>query len=175
MKRIALVIAALVAIAGVSWSGTTSGQDATGDRVSALETQVARLDHRVTVIEGATRIATLAATPGAEGHVLSGSIILKGSKSIWPSSNVSCHGTDGFDDLVEGAQVLVLNGSGDILVVGRLQDGLSLSTYQCQFHFRVPNVPDSPIYTVRVGNRNGPTYSADDLDALNWTVELSIG
>jgi len=92
----------------------------------------------------------------------------------------------GYDDIAEGTTVVVKNEKGTLIATGKLGQGGLSTDYNgigspgwqdvgCTFPFTVTGVPKASIYTVTVSNRGEQTYSADDLTAKNWNVELSLG
>jgi hypothetical protein len=43
------------------------------------------------------------------------------------------------------------------------------------FSFKVPDVKNAGFYTVKVSHRDGPNYSAKEMDGQGWKVGLTIG
>jgi len=82
----------------------------------------------------------------------------------------------GYDDVQEGAQVTVSNSSGNVLAVGRLENGIyNGGSMHVTFEFTVDDLPDAAIYQVEVAHRGALTYSKRDLTVRGWTVDLTLG
>lgn len=82
----------------------------------------------------------------------------------------------------EGSQVVVQDGAGAVLAVGSLSGGaaveplgygVGLAKY-CSFDVSVEDVPPSAVYQVVVADRVAFTGSADQLDAIGWTLDAAI-
>lgn len=101
-----------------------------------------------------------------------------------------CYGRAGYDDITEGAQVVVKDASGTIVATGSLGAGEANGTAgdigpngqlvpstatTCTFPITVGSVPDSSFYSVEVSHRGAQTYSRDQLVANGWTIALSLG
>lgn len=101
----------------------------------------------------------------------------------------ACAGTNGYDDFGPGMNVTVRDGEGKIVGVGNTEalteadrtgiwaDDVEFSegsTVSCVVKFTV-EVKPSEFYSVEVGSRGELTYSADELEASGWHVELSLG
>lgn len=100
---------------------------------------------------------------------------------VWESvQNPVCAGTDGFDDVRTGAQVVVTDAGGATVAVGTLGEGLA--SYQtvngeslaisCKFSFAIPDVPAGKgFYGVAVTHRGSMQYQEAQLrEALQLTL-----
>lgn len=87
-----------------------------------------------------------------------------------------CRGSSGYDDLREGAQVIVRNDS-EVVGVAELSAGEVAkypSSVVCEFRFKVADVPEgADYYGLTVGNRNELQVSVDE--ATSGRVALTIG
>jgi hypothetical protein len=95
--------------------------------------------------------------------------------SLQSGSTYSCPlgAGDGFSDLVPGGQVVVADGSGDVLGTASLNGG-TLSVLGCTFTFTVPDLPPEPFYEVTVTHRGTLTYSAQELATKGWKIASSV-
>lgn len=85
-----------------------------------------------------------------------------------------CTGSGGYDDIREGAQVVVRDGGGRTLALGSLGGGEMIAA-TCVFPFEIPGVPRSRFYSVEVSHRGEVNFSREDLVANQWVVQLSLG
>lgn len=84
----------------------------------------------------------------------------------------------GYDDIQVGAQVLVRDASDKIIGTGSLGNGGGVphgDSAWCAFPFTVDRLPEADFYSIEVTHRKPLTYSRDELEALNWTVDLKLG
>jgi len=102
---------------------------------------------------------------------------------------VTCSGKDGYSDIAAGAQVLVKDGSGDIIASGRLGQGegalvdpadkdarwSTFVSYYCEFPFVIEDVATVDFYTVEVSHRGGLTNTREELEALGWNISFELG
>lgn len=95
-----------------------------------------------------------------------------------------CQGTGGYDDIQEGAQVVIKNAEGKTLAFGSLEPGeisgmppddLAEDGWSCTLPFTVSGLPTVDTYAVTLGSRGEILYSHEDMVANDWTVELSLG
>jgi hypothetical protein len=108
----------------------------------------------------------------------SGSHAITGSLTLYDNDlNDACSPGLGYNDISAGTSVTVKNQSGAVIGTGALgagtyaSDGLS----SCEFPFTVSGVPGARFYTVEVSHRGGMTYSAADLAAKSYKVDVSLG
>ncbi len=147
----------------------------------ALIADLMRLSTRVAVLE--TQVAELRAqpssraepTPENETHTLTGSVRLTHEDALTWSTGDLCVGTGGYDDLRSGADVVVMDGQGGVLAVGRLKAGKAETETVCKFDFEVKGVPRADFYRFEISHREAPSYSYDDMVRMGWRLELSIG
>jgi hypothetical protein len=98
-----------------------------------------------------------------------------------PSNNDPCIATDGYDDIHEGAQVIITDQDSHTVGVGELQAGtvrLAVGPDDfnlCAFRFTVAGVAQgAKFYQVHVGNQNRGQLQYTE-DEIRKPVELSIG
>jgi hypothetical protein len=133
----------------------------------------------------------------AETNTINGTFALQGSAltgtevedSDTPNENFStdkelglagngCQGTNGYDDIAVGLQVIVSDGSGTVIANSSLEQGQVVKDKfwnNCEFPFTVSNVPTAKFYKVQVGGRGQVSYSYDQMQANGWKVRLSLG
>lgn len=86
-------------------------------------------------------------------------------------------------DQFAGAELQVADQDGSIVGVAQLgeegvptdetvPEGDILTITDCRFDFTIPDVAAADFYSFSIGGRSGVTYTADELDASGWTVEL---
>lgn len=114
-----------------------------------------------------------ASSAASSRHVLTGMLHLAADGT--GSSGEYCAGSGGYSDISGGTQVTVANQSGAILAVGQLDPGQSDGSYGCNFLFEVLNVPAAPFYEVTVSHRGNLDYSAAQMAAMKWNVQISLG
>ncbi|CAN1213539.1 hypothetical protein TUMEXPCC7403_25255 [Tumidithrix helvetica PCC 7403] len=87
------------------------------------------------------------------------------------------YNTGSYSDLATGGSVKVKNAKGEIIAIGKLTNG-KVKPFQgalyCFKEFQVSDVPDSDFYSISVGTRNDLTFSRDELEKKNWSLELVI-
>lgn len=118
-------------------------------------------------------------SPSDSAHVITGSITLYGT-DVWEfagsNSSSPCKGEGGYNDVSEGAQVLVRDGEGGILATGHLLAGASLGERtNCVFMFSVSNVGNAAFYAIEVSHRGELTYSAAEMEGMDWRVSFTLG
>lgn len=95
----------------------------------------------------------------------------------------SCYGAGGYEDLRQGAAVIVKDDKGATVATGRLGEGTNLipagatardASEGCRFQFEVPDVPKRDFYEVSVTHRGGVTKSYEELTADDWQVQLTL-
>jgi hypothetical protein len=93
-----------------------------------------------------------------------------------PKNGTLCWGDEGYKDMTEGTAVVVRDESGTTIAAGRLGVGAyTRDGGDCIFEFTIDDVPEAAFYSVEVADRGEITYSADELEAADWSVELSVG
>jgi hypothetical protein len=130
----------------------------------------------VVVVGAVVAVALVGSGSGESTHTIRGTMTLIDS-DVGGSSG-DCYGTEGYDDIEQGAQVTVKNGSGKTLAVSDLQAGSSDDEdfmVSCEFGFVVRDVPDASFYDVTVSHRGGVSFSKDEMERKNWHVRLTLG
>jgi hypothetical protein len=93
--------------------------------------------------------------------------------------NDTCYGVGGYADIGSGTAVTMTDERGLILAVGNLEDGVfgwSGAAVGCNFRFGLGNVPDTAkFYSVEVSHRGKVTYSHEEMNAMGWSLQLTIG
>lgn len=130
-------------------------------------------------IAGLGILIALAACGGSESHTITGSLMLSGSDNIdYPADSFpgsECWGYSGYDDLDGNAAVTVEDEHHDVIATSSITKTKRIGTTGCKFTFTVKGVPSAKFYSVKVGHRDGPSYSAKEMDGQDWDVALSIG
>lgn len=88
---------------------------------------------------------------------------LEGAKG---HGGMDCFTSGGFDDVKEGAEVLILNGEGNPIAKGKLGKGATSDedSHICVFPFEVSEVPlKGDFFSVQISHRGGPTYDRDEI------------
>jgi hypothetical protein len=160
--------------------------------VTALQTQVANQERRIAKLEeavarldeGSTQTGVSEDADGEE-RTITGSITLSsfGETDIsewsflYPAFGPGdCIGKGGYDDITVGAGVVIVDGTGTTIAVGHLGEGIyDKNATSCTFDFTVEDVPSAKFYSIRIGRRGGPTFSLEELEELDWTMDLSLG
>lgn len=199
--RLLLIAAFVTGLAALGWSylsptpevAVAQSSDDLLATVTALQTQVAQQDSRIAKLEeDVARLLDRQSPQAADSedanaatHSITGSITLSsfGETDIsewsflYPAFGPGdCIGWRGYDDITVGADVVIVDGSGTTIAKGELGPGAyDEEATSCTFEFTVEDVPTSDFYSVRVGHRDGPTYSFKDLEDLNWAMDLSLG
>ena len=94
-----------------------------------------------------------------------------------PTGIDHCTGDDGYSDIKPGLQVVIRDGDGSTLGTGHLaydHEAYQATDDRCPLVFEV-DVPRSDFYAIEVGDRGELTYSFDDMEAMGWRVEASLG
>jgi len=153
---------------------------------SGLEAELADAEARVAELEAELFVATSTSLPATV--TIEGAMTLAIDDSFVAGD--SCSGAGGFDDISAGADVVVIDGSGNTVGTSSLESGEVTDVKIiagddrnrfvvrefCIFPFSVGDVAsEAAFYTVEVANREGPTYSNADMVAQEWKVALSLG
>ena len=88
-----------------------------------------------------------------------------------------CVALGGFGDIESGGTVVLRNDQDKIIAVGNLSNGVlgvKSSYWVCVLNFSLANVPESPFYTLSLGNRNPFAISIERLKEINWMLKLVI-
>lgn len=110
-------------------------------------------------------------------HTVTGDMSLHSAQAFGSySPNQSCTGLGGYDDMSEGAQVVVENESGVTLATTTLGAG-TFDGVDCVFPFQLENVRPAKFYRVQAGreSRGAVQYSYADMVRNHWAAHLSLG
>lgn len=114
---------------------------------------------------------------GSDPVTVRGHLTLEDSSIDWLSGGVDgdgqpCQGMGGYDDIAEGATVVVRDSKGARVGLGALGAGEGVGDTGCRFAFKVPEVDsDSKILSVEITHRGEITFKRADAGA----VEVSLG
>jgi hypothetical protein len=110
-------------------------------------------------------------------HTISGSLLLidMSGRGVGYSVASGCGGRGGYSDISEGAQVTVRDDAGKVIATGHLGAGGWASGMSCRFDFTIGSVPDAEFYQVEVSHRGPMSYSRADMEAMHWSVEMTLG
>jgi len=119
-------------------------------------------------------------------NVLSQPYTLTGSIQVWRLISTtesilreggSCFTEKSFSDIREGQTVSVRDANDTIVAIGYIGVGQARkdSLWNCAFNFTVPNIPESPFYTVTIATRKPIVVSLDELRKDNWILKLTVG
>ncbi len=94
-----------------------------------------------------------------------------------------------YKDIVEGTEVTIRDGNNGIIADGTIT-GSGLTDIEmvvdmngegpqlpgrCIFPFMASNVPKTKFYKIELGQRDGPTFSYDDMTSEGWKPRLTLG
>ena len=139
------------------------------------------MGHKEICAAGAMLLMATLAACGNSGFTVKGTLDLTsidGIQGDGEDAGASCHGQSGYDDIDEGAQVVIKDGDSKRIAVGSLGAGTLMTsitdaeTPRCEFTFKVKDVPDKgSIYTIAIGNRDDYTFKKSEASSL----ALSLG
>jgi hypothetical protein len=125
--------------------------------------------------------ASSATTTTVERYTMTGRFVLQGEAGDADTEyekasglGLACAGTGGYDDIEGGLEVTVRDANDTIIGDSALSEGAALAD-GCSFDFKVPNLPRTTFYKVKVGNRGEQNYSFDEMKAAGWHISLSLG
>ena len=93
-------------------------------------------------------------------------------------SGTICSGTGGYSDFGPGMNVVVKNEKGEIIGTSVTEPGPVPSEFAvvtCTVSFSVEELPRAKFYEIEVGRRGALTYSYEELEGMDWHLELSLG
>lgn len=93
-----------------------------------------------------------------------------------PELGGACSTSGSYGDITAGADVTVRDDTDKVVGSAFLAAGtLAMTTAKpvCVFDFTVTGIPDAKSYAIEIGHRRGVTFSAADLEADKWSVELT--
>lgn len=109
-------------------------------------------------------LVVLSACGGSSGFTAEGTLGIVAADST--TSDCSS-GTGGYDDIHEGASVVIYDASGKKLAVGALEAGKKRESGLCVFDFEVPDIPaGAGPYGVEVASRGQVSFTEDRADAI---------
>jgi len=114
-------------------------------------------------------------------YTLTGRILLSSDSDSVVSTGgkgTTCYGDHGFDDFYPGQKVVVKDGSGNVLAVELTESELvsaGTSRSLCEFSILVEAIPQERFYVVEISHRDELTYTFDELEEMDWKLDLSIG
>lgn len=130
------------------------------------------------LVLGAGAVGTAWAVQSAGGSeapaafTLTGAMVLTGDHIPAGDADGSCEGTQGYDDITEGASVSVYSASGAVVATGSLGAGIEDGT-SCRFLVRVAEVPKGEkFYQVEVSHRGKITVSAKEAEDGGFAASL---
>jgi tetratricopeptide (TPR) repeat protein len=111
-------------------------------------------------------------------YTISGTIELINLYGIAGQNN-NCFGTSGYQDIRGGTQIIIKDGSGKVLAIGKTSNGRryagQYSQHICRFTFKISNISRTNFYSIKIGRRGEIFYSYQDLAKQNWNVNLTLG
>lgn len=117
------------------------------------------------------------ATPAPTGttHTIHVTFTLNASdvESVGDFGSTTCRGLRAYDDIRDGAPVIVKNEASVIIASSVLAN--SQRHGACVFRFDIPDVPDATFYSIEVTKRGAVTHSKADMEASGWAVSLTLG
>jgi hypothetical protein len=114
----------------------------------------------------ATVLALAACGSGSSAPVAPASL---GNNMTGTLSADECGG--GYD--IANANVEVRDEADKIIGAGNTSGDMGYGV-GCKVEFTILDLPDADFYQITIGSHGGPTYTMDELDALNWNLELSL-
>jgi hypothetical protein len=90
----------------------------------------------------------------------------------------ACFASGGYGDIKTGVDVVLRNEAGAIIGTAALGAGSTSDPgpyVTCNFAFEIMGVPDAKFYVIKIGRRDGPTYSLDEMTAKSWNITLTLG
>jgi TonB family protein len=111
-------------------------------------------------------------------YTISGSLELINLYGISGEGN-NCFGRSGYQDIRGGTQIIIKDGSGKVLAIGKISNGRSPAwqyfQHICRFTFKISNISRTNFYSIKIGRRGEIFYSYQDLVRQNWNVNLTLG
>jgi len=153
---IALGLISLLAACAGGGGGSSDSQEPAPTETTPAETQPASrtLDGTMTLDEGFT-------DHGSDAQ-----------------EGLPCQGKGIYADIQSGTQVTVRNEADELIADARLSSGRLAESGlfgDCVFTFTVHDIPEAASYTIEVSDHGGLTYSAEELESLDWKVAFTLG
>lgn len=124
------------------------------------------------VLIGATVGVTALLVSGG-GFDVKGELTLTDKDAGWYGGAVACHGSGGYDDIRQGAQIVVSDAAGKTLAIGSLGQGTATGTTTCVFPVKVHvKSGGGDFYAVEVSHRGRVQYTADE---IRQPLHLTLG
>ena len=128
-------------------------------------------------------VAVLLAGCGPDTYTLSYAVTLYDeiNDGIELDKQGFCYGVGGYDDMSPGQQVRILNGSGDVIGVAELSNGVfqksgTIFSYihqdACTFSAKV-ELPYADVYQIE--GRGNWTVTFEELKESDWILDLELG
>lgn len=125
-----------------------------------------------------SRASVASSAPTLPTHEISGSLSIN-VQSVDDYDHVradKCEGAGRFADLQVGGEIEVRDATETLIGLGRLEAGtMDWDELACQMPFGPISVPQSPFYSLTFGQHAGPVLSDAELQAADWTVDVSVG
>lgn len=113
--------------------------------------------------------------PEAETMTVAGSLLLVNGGGF--DKGEPCFIPAGYEDVREGAPVVVYNSKGAKIALGQLGSGVTSNyddfddDWDCLFEFNIGEVPvDGPVYAIEVSKRGQVDFKRDDSERLSLTL-----
>lgn len=122
-------------------------------------------------VSAVTLLPQLSASPPL---TVEGSVTVRGEPpAVLTDNELTCVTGGGYDDIREGAQVVVTDAAGKTIALGQLGAGSWKRGVGCIFLFTVADIPaGEKFYGIEVSHRGKVQYTAAQMSA---PIELSIG
>ncbi|MDX3110160.1 hypothetical protein [Nonomuraea angiospora] len=119
-------------------------------------------------------VALLPQLSAASPITVEGSVTVRGDRpAVLTENELTCTTGGGYNDIRQGAQVVVTDAAGKTIALGQLGAGSWKRDTGCIFLFTVADVPaGEKFYGIEVSHRGRVQYTAAQVSA---PVELSIG
>ena len=129
----------------------------------------------VALVGGTTEVAGTSSVNATASYSTGGVLLLYATgsldRTLLPGSG--CEGTNGYDDITEGAPVTLYDQSGTIVAAGALGAGTVTST-GCMFTFTIPDIPfTADFFQYEITHRGKLTASKQEL--LDSSLSASLG
>lgn len=128
--------------------------------------------HAIAITALSLLIPLVSPVKAEETRTISGKFTLY-SSLVWRWDG-ECFGTSGLSDVRGEMDVVVKDGKGEILAIGKTEKGKDVDNATCAFAYKVENVPVRNIYTIEVGRRGSVVFSADELEKKKWVADIAV-
>jgi len=132
-----------------------------------------RLTIAAVAVLGVLAVAAFVLWPRPGALTVSGSVTVHGEHpQVVTANELTCVTGGGYDDIREGAQVVVTDASGATIAVGRLGFGSWKRNVGCVFLFELEVPGGHDFYGIEVSHRGRLQYPAEQLAA---PLDLTLG